>query len=101
MSAFSRALIADLPDPGEQIGNCEFGHSPTALHRGICPEHWAHLYRDPFIIRRDRRRWHERLRHWWTQYGWCVLVGLVALCYVAVLLWLGDWWRVMQAVRGW
>lgn len=78
MSVFASQLTSALPDPEPPFGKCDFGHGPVPLHQGVCAEHLAYLYRDPFVIRRARRTWRQTLAHWWRSYRW-IGAGLAAL----------------------
>jgi hypothetical protein len=95
-------MLSEHHVPLRSYGICAVSHPDDPhegeLHQGICAEDWARML--PFDIR-ERRRWHERLRHWWTAYGWLVIGGIGALGYLAVLLWIGTQYRQLQEVIGW
>lgn len=91
------------PEPARSYGICalsatERPHEGELDHTtGICAPCLSML---PFDVR-ERHTVKRSLRLWWTQYRWLVKVGLLALGYLAALLWIGGQYRQLQGVMGW
>lgn len=96
-------MFAPRAVPIRSVGLCALSasqrpHEGDLDHStGICAPCLARLPSDV----RERHSVKRSLRLWWTANGRLVLLAIAALGYLAALLLFGDWWRGVQAVRGW